>query len=132
MTPRRKAEAQLDTHVVLWLYEGLLGRIPNKAMEILESHSLTISPMVALELTYLYEIGRITEPPAVIIAELQRTLHLTTCGTPFPEVVKASLSLDWTRDPFDRLIAAQAIAEDQPLLTADRTLLKEVVNAVWG
>ena len=37
----------------------------------------------------------------------------------------------WTRDPFDRLIAAQAIVADAPLVTADRTILEHLPLATW-
>ena len=42
-----------------------------------------------------------------------------------------SLEIDWTRDPFDRLIVAQAIAADGFLLTKDRTILNHSVAALW-
>lgn len=41
------------------------------------------------------------------------------------------MGLTWTRDPFDRMIAAQAIVADAPLVTADRTILANLPLAVW-
>lgn len=47
-----------------WLYEGANRRIPTKVRDLLGSEQAFISPMVELELTYLYEVGRVTEPAA--------------------------------------------------------------------
>lgn len=44
----------------------------------------------------------------------------------------AAAGLTWTRDPFDRMIAAHAIVADTPLLTADRTILDHLPLASWG
>lgn len=37
-------------------------------------------------------------------------------------LVRHALPLDWTRDPFDRLLAAHSTARRLPLCTLDRTL----------
>jgi PIN domain nuclease of toxin-antitoxin system len=47
------------------------------------------------------------------------------------QVTKAADDLTWTRDPFDRLIAAHAIAVGAPLLTADRSILENLPLATW-
>jgi PIN domain nuclease of toxin-antitoxin system len=49
----------LDTHVVVWLYQGEVGRFPGPVLELLESETLAISPIVLLEMAYLKEIGRL-------------------------------------------------------------------------
>jgi PIN domain nuclease of toxin-antitoxin system len=46
--------------------------------------------------------------------------------------VQAAMSLSWTRDPFDRLIAAHAIVANSPLITADETILENLSLATWG
>ena len=48
-----------------------------------------------------------------------------------PLVGRAS-SISWTRDPFDRLIAAHASLEAAILLTADETILEALPGAVWS
>ena len=51
--------AYLDTNVVVWLAQGNLTRISPKAQRVLEETALLISPMVLIELEYLYEVNRI-------------------------------------------------------------------------
>jgi PIN domain nuclease of toxin-antitoxin system len=46
-------------------------------------------------------------------------------------VARAATEIRWTRDPFDRMIAAQAIVADAPLVTADRTILEHLPQATW-
>ena len=71
--------------------------------------------MVRLELQYLYEIGRVGQPPLPVLDALQSNLGLVVCDASFPAIVRAVESQTWTRDPFDRLIVAQASLFDAPL-----------------
>lgn len=121
----------LDTHVVAWLYAGDLARIPAPALRVVESADLAISPMVGLELAYLVEIGRLTVPAEAIVADLGSRLGLRLDATPFPAVAAAASGLSWTRDPFDRLIAAQASVGADTLLTADEAIRANVAIARW-
>ncbi len=100
--------------------------------ELIESESPCVSPMVELELTYLYEVRRVTEPAAAPLSALRRTIGLQVADLPFSEVTQAAAGLSWTRDPFDRLIAAHAIVADTPLVTADETILEHLPLATWG
>jgi PIN domain nuclease of toxin-antitoxin system len=117
--------------VVGWLYEGADRRIPTMARELLATQPVRFSPVVELELTYLYEVGRVSEPASVPLAALGRSIGLTVADTSVVELVAAAVDLTWTRDPFDRLIAAQAIAAGVPLVTADRAILENLPQAVW-
>jgi len=46
----------LDTHIVVWLYTGLLEKFSQSIQTILNENEILISPIVRLELAYLYEI----------------------------------------------------------------------------
>ncbi|MGH8908922.1 MAG: type II toxin-antitoxin system VapC family toxin [Egibacteraceae bacterium] len=120
----------LDTHVVAWLHDGQRKRIPKAARQLIDTEPLAISPMVELEIGFLYEIGRMSYPPSVVIEDLA-PLGLSVSASPFSSVVRAAIGLRWTRDPFDRLIAAQAVADGIPLLTADRTIRANLDLALW-
>ncbi len=117
--------------MVGWLYEGADRRIPTVVRNLIESDQPLVSPIVELELTYLYEVGRVTEPAAAPLAALRKTIGLQVSDVSTAALVQAATGLSWTRDPFDRMIAAQAIVADAPLVTADRTILSNLPQATW-
>jgi PIN domain nuclease of toxin-antitoxin system len=62
MARNKQSVVFLDTHITVWLYAGLIEKISQTAKKTIEANDLLISPMVKLELQYLFEIGRITGP----------------------------------------------------------------------
>ena len=112
----------LDTHVLLWLL-GEPARVPTTIRDELADrrNPLVVSAVSALEiatktrLDKLEDVGlvaswdrRIADLGADELAVTSR--HAMTAG-----------SMSWAhRDPFDRLLAAQAIHEGAVLVTADR------------
>ena len=121
----------LDTHAVVWLYAKELDRFTEKGLESLDANELLMSPMVTLELEYLHETGRIQVKSRVICESLKQTVGLRVCELPFAAVAHVSLDQTWTRDPFDRLIVAQAKLADAPLLTKDSIIIKHYKKAFW-
>ena len=121
----------LDTHVVIWLYQKDEERISSLARELIESRDLLVSPMVLLELEYLLETGKTKAEAAEIYDYLHDTLQIDVCSKPFGAVVKKAIGMKWTRDPFDRLITAQAALGESTLLTKDDTIRTNYANAVW-
>lgn len=122
---------QLDTHVVIWLYEGALEQLSTAASQAIEAGRCAISPMVRLELQYMFEIGRNEEDARTVLDVLRAQFDLDESRTDFSMVVLAALPLTWTRDPFDRLIAAQSICDDAILITKDRSIRRHCTNARW-
>lgn len=122
----------LDTHVLVWLFGRERGRIPETVQRRMDSEPLGFSPMAELELTYLFEVGRVSAPAHQVLDELVPALELQVSTVPFSRVVREAEPLTWTRDPFDRLIAAQALSEDAVLLTADETILANLPSARWS
>ena len=90
-----------------------------------------VSAMSTLELAYMHEIGRARDPVPMMLAALRQSIGLEVADVSLAELVDAAIGLAWTRDPFDRLIAAQAIVSDAPLVTADRTILANLPLATW-
>ena len=121
----------LDTHVVVWLYEGRVDRLPEALRADLASARPLVSPMVRLELALLHEIGRITVPPPTILDALRVEADLGFAESRFERVAALAATLTWTRDPFDRMIAAHAMADDLPLATKDAGLLAHCPVARW-
>lgn len=122
----------VDTHVLVWLLAGESRRIPRGIRQRLDRDEVAISPIVELELAYLYEVERIRMPAAEVLAVLGPVLDLVPASSSFSAVVTQATALRWTRDPFDRLIAAHAMADSADLATADTTILANCPNAVWN
>lgn len=120
----------LDTHVVAWLYAGELDLLPQPVRDLVESEELVVSPMVELELQYLFESGRAKQPGRVVADALVREIGLGSCGLESAQEVAAAWGQDWTHVPFDRLIVAQASARQLPLPARDQTTLGHCDEAI--
>ena len=122
----------LDTHVVVQLYTQAVAGFSDMVLQLLEHESdIRISPMARLETEYLYEIKRLNTQAITIIDSRESSIGLITCSAPFNAVTKAAESLSWTRDPFDRLIVAQASLYDAPLVTKDEKIHLNYKKAIW-
>ncbi len=121
----------VDTHVVVWLYIGNIELFSKTVLEKIRKNELYISPVVKLELRYLYEIGKINEKPEKILKSLNKEIGLKESDDNFIEIINEAVKLDWTRDPFDRIITAQAKIRDLRLLTKDQTILSNYQFAFW-
>jgi len=120
-----------DTHAVIALYKDmdLLGK---RAQALLGRQSdCAISPIVRLELQFLYEIQQIRHSPRQILRHLDSAIGLTICEKSFEDVVELAEGLGWTRDPFDRIIVAQAALDLDPLITKDARIHEHYQKAVW-
>jgi PIN domain nuclease of toxin-antitoxin system len=123
----------IDTHIVIWLCEGLAEKLTRAASHAIESSEVEISPMVLVELEYLFEIKRIVKPPMALLDQLQTLIGLRMSEHPFAAVAKAAVFETWTRDPFDRLIVAQARSDGYSgLVTADEKIQQNYSNTIWS
>lgn len=121
----------IDTHVAAWLFAGFVERFPPTARDLMEENGLFISPMAVLELRYLREIGRLSVDAPMILGYLETAVALQVCRLPFHRIIVEAMNQVWTRDPFDRIIAAQARAAGRQLLTKDAAMREHCDFAVW-
>lgn len=121
----------LDTHVVLWLAQRAERKLSAEAIRAISRHERVISPIVLLELELMHEIGRLKASPDDVLSAIRSQMTLATTRTSLAEIVARARVLTWTRDPFDRLIVAHAIAEDATLVTSDGLILDHFKDAVW-
>lgn len=112
----------IDTHIMLWLLEKRLDLISSKGLKLLESFPIVFCPIIKLELQYLYEIKKIQKPPRRIIDQLTEAIGLQQSTSSFNLVIQQSIKNTWTRDPFDRIITADAQINNAPLITADKII----------
>ena len=113
----------LDTHAVVFVYENDLRRFSADALRAIEADDdIRVSPMVLLELELLHEIKRIRTSPRRLMETLAADIGLKICAAPFAAVANKASEERWTRDPFDRLIVAQARLAEAALITRDRVI----------
>ena len=122
---------RLDTHVVVWLYTGEVERLSESAVDALERHVPVVSPIVQLELTSLHEIDRLMVSGTEVIDDLRERIGMQLSDTPLGSIVTAAAPLSWTRDPFDRLIVADALVASADLITKDATIAANCPLTLW-
>ncbi len=76
----------LDTHVVIWLYGDTVNKLSPLAENLIRENDIYISPMIRLELQYLYEIGRLGASPTQIIEYLTNQANLQICQKDFGSI----------------------------------------------
>ena len=112
----------LDTHVMLWALTEPT-RLGRTARDVIENRSsrLMVSAVSAWEITTKHRLGKLPQADVLLGAYAQ---HLDRFGAIRLSVTEdhALLAgrLDWNhRDPFDRMLAAQAMIESLVIITGD-------------
>jgi PIN domain nuclease of toxin-antitoxin system len=110
----------LDTHLLLWAL-GDPSRIPAAARRLIGEAEIYVSASSIWEISIKAAIGKLTADPREVAAALAPAgfLELPVTGEHAARV--ASLP-PIHRDPFDRLLVAQALTEPMRLLTTDKVL----------
>jgi len=122
----------LDTHVVIRLFSGEVKRLSGTAKKAIERYDLMISPIVRVELQFMFEIGRTNAGGDQILSYLEEKLDLRICDIPFDRVARASCREVWTSDTFDRMIVAHArCAGDAYLVSADEDIGANYTRTIW-
>jgi len=121
----------LDTHIIVWLYQKSLDLLSLKAKQIIAENDVFISPIVILELEYLFEIGRLKVDAKSIVQYLQASIGLRIEDSNFHKVINMALEEKWTRDPFDRIMVAHSKIREAYLVTKDEWLSKNYMKAVF-
>ncbi len=112
----------LDTHVLIWalaaphrLPASVRGRVADRR------ESLVVSAASAFEIATKHRLGRLPEAAALVHSfdEQVDRLGADLISIEARHAITAG-SLDWAhRDPFDRMLAAQAMSEGFELVSAD-------------
>jgi PIN domain nuclease of toxin-antitoxin system len=114
----------VDTHVLLWLLSAP-DRIAEPVRDALadRSNPLLVSAASALEITTKTRLGKLDA--AGLVTTLGRRLEdisADVLSITFEHALLAG-SMSWPhRDPFDRLLLAQATIEDAILVTVDAAI----------
>ncbi|MFE4108631.1 type II toxin-antitoxin system VapC family toxin [Almyronema epifaneia] len=113
----------LDTHILLWWISND-SKLDATCRNIINNpqNRIFVSSASAWEIATKYRIGKLPEVKELVetyTQTLQRAKFLELAITTAHALRAGSLPIDH-RDPFDRMIMAQAELENLPLLTTDR------------
>jgi PIN domain nuclease of toxin-antitoxin system len=125
----------IDTHIWLWL-TAEPERIGSAAIEALvsESNEVYLSAASAWEIVIKHSLGKLDLPlpPAAYVPSRVAALG----HTPLPIAMEHTLAVAdlplHHKDPFDRLLVAQARVEGMHLVTADHLIRGYDVPLVWA
>jgi PIN domain nuclease of toxin-antitoxin system len=126
--------ALLDTHAFLWWIDDH-PKLSLRAREFIKNgdNELFFSSVSAWEIIIKSQLGRLDipeNPEAFISKELAiNSIHS------LPLHINHALHIyrlpHYHRDPFDRILVAQALVEKLPILTADQKIFKYPVKIIW-
>jgi PIN domain nuclease of toxin-antitoxin system len=124
----------LDTHALL---RWMLGdpRLPKRVAALLaqDLSRIVVSAVCGHEIATKSRLGKLAAPPALakdldhLVAEMGwEPLSLSIAHAQLAGRLKAS-----HRDPFDRMLAAQAQIERLPLVTGDKAFSQLEIDVIW-
>jgi PIN domain nuclease of toxin-antitoxin system len=119
---RQKVKLLLDTHFLIWLVLGSdrIGEFPWLGAY----RPWGVSPIALLEIQFLSEIGRLTVKNPAFVDALSRDERFLVDEVPLAPLIRHALPLEWTRDPFDRLLSAHSLTRRLPLCTVDQGMME--------
>lgn len=124
----------LDTHALLWWLEDS-PRLSTRARELMArgGNELLWSAASSWELAIKASLGRIRTPAPVgrFVGRVVREEALSVLPIQQSHALRVAELPLHHRDPFDRLLVAQAQLERVPLLSVDEDLARYEVEVLW-
>jgi len=124
----------LDTHAFLWwIIDSPL--IPLQVRNIISdsNNELFLSAASCWEIAIKAKIGRIKLPnkPQIFVSEQMATNAIQGLPIQISHALHVFSLPHHHRDPFDRMIVAQAQLEKLPILTSDSFIAQYKVKTIW-
>lgn len=124
----------LDTHALLWAVLSP-GELSREAAEIIadEANVIFVSAASAWEIATKVRLGKLpgAERFEREFLEVMDDAGYTLLAIDAASALRAGRLAGDHRDPFDRMIAAQAMAQDIPVISADGKLDSFDIRRIW-
>lgn len=130
----RRLKLLLDTHALIWWLAGdkSLSRLAREAMSD-EANSVTVSAASAMEIATKFRLGKL--PDAALLARDFETIIDSQGFAPLAiSIHHARIAGEMNiahKDPFDRLLIAQAQVEDMVLISNEALFDGFAVQRLW-
>jgi PIN domain nuclease of toxin-antitoxin system len=124
----------LDTHVLLWILQRDLRISPEQIENLMQSENdIFISAVSAYEIVNKHSIGKLPGVESLVntFGMLTQTLSYKPLSISIEHAHFAAKLEGPHKDPFDRLLAAQSIVEDMPIMTTDVQIAKFGAKVFW-
>ncbi|MBV8150865.1 MAG: type II toxin-antitoxin system VapC family toxin [Candidatus Eremiobacteraeota bacterium] len=124
----------LDTVAFLWLLEDSknLSAVVRASLED-EDNIVFLSAASTWEITVKHQLGKLPlpQPPEKLIPQQRRLRGIESLGISEAAVLRLRQLPDFHKDPFDRIIACQAIEHSMTVLTPDELIRVYPVQTLW-
>lgn len=123
----------LDTHVLLWWLQGGSKLSPAARTIMQKPGPVLVSAASAWEIAIKYKAGRL-DVARTLISRFQSAIeeeHFVELPISIRHAIQAGLLAGSQRDPFDRMLIAQAQVEAIPVISTDRCFDEFKVSRVW-
>ena len=111
----------LDTHVLLWAL-GDVARLPRSAKKLIEESDVYVSAASIWEISIKASLGKLAADPVRVLAAIEPA-GFSLLSISCEHAAGVHGLPEHHRDPFDRMLIAQAQLEAMELLSRDRNLL---------
>ncbi|AGA32213.1 PilT protein domain protein [Thioalkalivibrio nitratireducens DSM 14787] len=124
----------LDTHALLWWFTND-ARLSAKAHEVIGDleNTVVVSAASAWEIATKHRLGKLEIGSEVLrrFDELITADGFIHLAVNYRQAIHAGAYTVDHRDPFDRILAAQAELEQVPLVTADPAMREFPIRCIW-
>jgi len=123
-----------DTHAFIW-WDSAPANLPASVLALCQdpANTLLLSVVSAWEMQIKSHLGKLkfASPLGDIIANQRQTNSLEILSITLDHVLTLETLPDHHKDPFDRLLVAQALVEEAALISNDPIIQQYPVRLIW-
>ncbi len=125
----------LGTCSFLWFVNGDLNKISKKAKDVFldDESDIYLSAVSCWEISIKWSIGKLElkQTPNLFLKTQIWKNQISILAINLEHALKVADLPFHHHDPFDRLLISQAIVENIPIVSSDKTLLKYPIQRIW-
>jgi PIN domain nuclease of toxin-antitoxin system len=124
----------LDTHTLLWFIANS-PQLSNQALDIMgdQQNEILVSVASLWEIAIKHSLGKLEliRPFADLFPHQLDLNNFSQLSITIPQLIVLDQLPYHHRDPFDRILIAQSIAENAPLISVDSAFAPYPVTTIW-